>query len=476
MRKYLSNKLILNLAIFAFGVQFSNSLLLANLSSLYKFLGASSSIIPYLGMAAPLSGLIIQPLIGHLSDDTVTVWGKRRPYLLFWSVLGIGACFCISFIHSLLSAVVLLWILGCSINGVTEALRALTGDLVTNNDKPAAFSFQTFFCGLGASVAVTVPFIMDKLLRPNQLMIHSLPLAIKVAFFISGIVWAFSIYWLWHRVHEPAQNRKVLLKSLQIKRPLTFWLKIKHFWQSLYRDIKNMPSIMRQLTFIQIFTWIGLYALWLYFSEAIAQHLYGLPIHYLNSDHASNLILNKSVIMTNLYFGIYQFISILYALILPWLAQKYSARAIHSASLCVGALGLLTVCITHNPITVGISMVAVGILWGSVMTLPYAIISASLPSNKMGVYLGIFNISITLPQIVAGFILPFIYNFAFFQHAIAIIMLSAISILTGAIINLYQIKHPIIVKTQIIAVVLYKNIKQNWGKLQPVHIKSTEYK
>lgn len=465
MEKYFTNKILLNLAIFAFGIQFSNSLLLANLGSLYKFLGASGGILPYLGLAAPLSGLIIQPLIGHLSDDTTSHWGKRRPYLLFWSLLGIMACFCISWINSLLSAFILLWILGCSINGVSELLRALTGDIVINKDKPAAFSLQTVSSGLGATIAVSIPYIINKLISPAKFSIHSLPLAIKIAFITAAVVWSFSIYWLWQRVKEKPLSHQALLTNLQTKYNFKIGFKTKHFWHSLYCNIINMPKTMRQLVVIQFFTWIGLYAMWLYFSVAIAQHLYGLPIHYLKTNPDNILMLNKGAMQSNLYFGIYQFVSIIYALNLPWLSKYFSQYSIHGVSLCIGAVGLLVVCITHNPSAIGLWMVAVGILWGSVMTLPYAIISESLPSNKMGVYFGIFNISITLPQIIAGCLLPLFYNSIFFHHAIAVIIFSAVSIFTAGAITLYQTDNPMILKLKILLLLLYCKIKQQRQKL-----------
>ena len=231
-----------------------------------------------------------------------------------------------------------------------------------------------------------------------------------------------------------------------------------------------MPQAMRQLVVIQFFTWIGLYSMWLYFSVAIAQHLYGLPIHYLKTNPINVFILNKGAMQTNLYFGIYQFVSIIYAINLPWLSKYFSLRVIYGISLCVGAIGLLIVCITHNSLAVGLCMVAVGILWGSIMTLPYAIISESLPSNKMGVILGIFNISITLPQIIAGFILPPVYNYIFFHHAIFVILFSAFSIFIGGAITLNQTDNPFILKLKILLLSLYCKIKQRRQKITHLSI------
>lgn len=465
MPKNSTIKLLVHLAIFTFGIQFSNSLLLANLSGLYKFLGASNTIIPYLGMAAPMSGLIIQPLIGHLSDDTATRWGKRRPYLLFWSVFGIIACVSIAWIRSLFSAVILLWILGCSINGVTEALRALTGDLISTKDKTLAFSLQTIASGIGAAIAVSIPSIINKLFPRHIYLFNSVPLSIKVAFYFAALMWCVSIYWLWNKVHEKPLKHLTLYSNLHRKQPQNYFDQIKHFWRTFNRDVKQMPIIMRQFSIIQVFTWIGLYAMWLYFSIAISQHLYSLPLQQLKTDNSYVMILNTGVIQSNLYFGVYQFVSVIYAIALIGLSKCFKPLAIHGTSLCIGGLSLLILSLTHSTTITGFCMIGVGILWGSVMTMPYSIISSSLPANKMGVYLGIFNISITLPQILAAFILPTIYNDIFFHHAIAMMILSGSSLFIAGLFTLRLINNKSIFDMKFYYLMLFDKAKLQWKKI-----------
>ncbi len=436
----LSLKQLINLCICAFGIQFVTALQAANMSSIYKFLGAESSNLPYLWLAAPISGLLIQPLVGQISDSTTTRFGKRRPYILMWGLLAGTAIFLMPFSYAIWMAAFLLWILDSSINGCTETLRALTADITTNKQKPKAFAFQAFFAGIGASVAAILPFIFSHYLLAKQVYEdYSIPIAIKISFVIGSSVLISTIIWTVLKIKEPPFRKTHLLQEKKKQRHKSVSYKFFEFFKEMLFNIYHMPEVIRKFYLIQMFTWIGMYCLWIYFGLAIAQQIYHLPVGAntgTNSYYAD--LLEKGTEWAGICFGIYQLVSVFYSLALPYLAEKTSPRFIHGCSMVIGALGILSLGIVTKPIYSIFSMVAIGILWGSIMTMPYAIISAELPKGKTGVYLGIFNITITIPQIISSLIFGEVANCLFHNYAVYPLMTGGALILVGGILMLRQ--------------------------------------
>jgi maltose/moltooligosaccharide transporter len=465
----LRTKDFINLAVLAFGIQFANALLLANMSSVFRFLSASPSILPYLGLAAPLSGLLVQPIVGQLSDMTYSPYGRRYPYILGWTLLAVLACCLFPLIDTLWQAVVLVWIISCSVNGAIETLRALTGDIVPDVQKATAFSWQTILAGGGAAIAALIPSIVNYLDHQQMTWQSQLPPSIKYAFMIAGIVWGIAMLWTFKK------NLPIAIANNRIpdhKSPITITTNNFYtFINTLLNNIKNMPTIIREFSLVQLFTWIGMYAFWLFFSTAISQHLFGLPTHAnLNANSHYAALFESASVQTNFYFGIYQFISVLYAVLLPYITRFFSAKNVHAASLIIGAVGIITASNTHNHYCLIASMCAVGVMWGSVMTLPYVIISTGMPKDKMGTYFGLFNISITLPQIIAGLILQPLYIYIFDRHAAGIIAFSGTMILVaGAVIIFEKSDQSPLMRIKGLVAAYYPVLQQWLTKMKAIH-------
>jgi maltose/moltooligosaccharide transporter len=437
--KLLTTQNLFDLAVCAFGIQFASSLMMANMSSIYKFFGAEGGDLPYLWLAAPISGLLIQPIIGQLSDDTLTRYGKRRPYLFFWGLITFICFSLIPLARNLWLMVILFWGIGCGINGMTEALRALIGDITANQQKTQAFSWQTIFAGIGATIAAVLPYLLSKsdfLSTYCRRLFNCghIPFSIQLAFILGGVVLAACVLWTLYRIKEKSISRIEAVRKRHQHHQATI-KKIKYLFPQLILSIKKLPLVLRQFLIIQVFTWIGLYSMWLYFTLAIAQHVYGLPMSaHAMQDPNYAIILEKSTIRTGIYFGAYQFVSILYAMWLPILANRISPKLIHAVSLIIGAVGLMIVVVARVEVVIIFGVIAIGIMWGSIMTMPYAIVTAGMPRGKMGVYLGIFNITITVPQIICGLFLGFIYTVFFKGHAIYCLLLAGVSILIAGIL------------------------------------------
>jgi maltose/moltooligosaccharide transporter len=438
--KLLNKKQLFDLAVCAFGIQFASSLLMSNMSSIYKFMGAGGGALSYLWLAAPISGLIIQPLIGQLSDDTLTRYGKRRPYIFFWGVVAF-ICFCsLPLLSRLWMVAILFWGIGCSINGITEALRALIGDITSNQQKAEAFAWQTVFAGIGAAIAAIFPWWLQGI-SGNLFIFNFIPIGIQEAFVLGGVVLVICMLWtLRHIKEKPAKYIDIL--RLQHQRDRGNPIKRgRRFLRTIILNIKKSPKVIRDFLSVQLFTWVGIFGMWLYFTLAIAQNIYGLPpgADIINHPQYAVLLANSTV-QVDIYLGIYQFVSVLYAVILPRIANSISPRLVHAFSLLIGSLGIITVGLAHDEISVILSMIAIGIMWGSIMTMPYAIITTGIPRGKMGIYLGIFNATITVPQILGGFFLGGIHSKIFHGHAAYSLIFAGALIFIAAVILMRQVQ------------------------------------
>lgn len=435
MIKLICRSQLINLAIFAFGLQFVSSLQIANMSSMYKFFGAPSYALPFLGLSAPIAGLIIQPLIGQMSDNTNSPYGKRRPYIFAWGIIATIACFSLIFSRTLWLTAIDSFLLSCSINGCIEALRALTGDIIPNTQKTNAFSLQTICSGIGAGCSAIIPYFIYNHIHidRDQYTFDHIPLSLKISFLLAGIILICCLIWLLYSVKEKKARHAQLRKTISKRMNLT--AKFYHLFYHIYFNIRHMPLVIEEFMIIQIFTWMGLFAFWLYFSIGISQHIYGLP----NSTNAHfATILENGLSHAGIYFSVYQGISVIYAMLLPLLTKNVSPKMVHGLSLIAGAIGMISSGLVINHYLLMLSMIGIGIMWGSIMTLPYAIISAEIPTSKMGIYLGIFNISITLPQIIAGLIYEPIYSILFSKQAIQMVIFGGVLILIGGVVAVYR--------------------------------------
>jgi maltose/moltooligosaccharide transporter len=372
-----------------FGIQFGWGLQLANMSAVYERLGARPDQVPLLWLAAPMTGLLVQPIIGALSDRTWGRLGRRRPYFLTGAILASIALFVMPTSSSLWMAASLLWVLDASINISMEPFRAFVADKLDTSQRTKGFVMQSLFIGIGASLANALPFIMSKLGVAGNTA-SGIPLSVKYSFQIGAVVFLLAVLWTVATTTEyPPEDLEAFER----------WRKEKSGVGALLTEVgdavRDMPKTMKQLAVVQLFTWLGLFCMWLFFVPATARHVFGA------TDPQSPLY-TSGIEWGGLAFAVYSVICFVVALALPKLAAATSRKTTHALALVCGAIGLLSVYLIHDRYILLLTMVGVGIAWASILSMPYAILSSALPPARMGVYMGVFNFFIVIPEIVAS--------------------------------------------------------------------------
>lgn len=438
--KFLNYTHLFYLSIAAFGIQFATALEMNNTSGFFKFLGATDKQVGFLWLIAPITGLVVQPVLGQFSDVTNNKYGRRIPYIFGCMVLACITLLMMAFSGSVWLTAFTLIILDCAINGATESLRALVGDIAPNEQKHTAFAWQAVFSGVGAMVGSLLPWFLESthIFAKTGEVDTKIPVIMKIAFMIGCYALFKSVWAMVKKIKE-----KEFIEygtepdSLSIKR--NHFEFIINVFRELTHSLKHMPYVIRRFFLIQIFTWAALFCLWLYFGIALAQHLYGLPAGAnVLGNPVYQRMLEKGFVEEGICFGIYQSFSIIYVLTLPKLARIISPYKIHAASLLIGGISLISVIFLKDIWLIYYAMLGLGVLWGSIVTMPYSIISAAIPPEKMGTYLGVFNITITVPQIACGLFIGIINEKIFFGHAIFTILLSGIFLTIAGIILFNQ--------------------------------------
>jgi maltose/moltooligosaccharide transporter len=383
---------IWNMSFGFLGIQFGWGLQMANMSAIYEFLGARPDQIPILWLAAPLTGLIVQPIIGHMSDRTWNRLGRRRPYFLVGAILASTALILMPRCSALWMAAGLLWIMDASINISMEPFRAFVADLLPEEQRTRGFAMQSLFIGLGAVVASALPWMMTNLFHVEnaQATGHAIPLAVRLSFYVGAAAFFGAVAWTIVSTKEyPPEDPEAFAKMKTAKSGLF------DNAAEILRSIRGMPQTMKQLAWVQLFTWLGLFCMWLYFPVAVAHNVFGA------ADETSP-IYTRGVEWAGICFGVYSVVCFAFSFVLPALARVLSRKLTHSVCLLCGAAGLLSVVVIHDKVLLLLSMAGVGIAWASVLAMPYAILAGSLPAEKTGVYMGIFNFFITIPEITAS--------------------------------------------------------------------------
>jgi maltose/moltooligosaccharide transporter len=382
---------IWNMSFGFLGIQFGWALQMANMSAIYEYLHAKPDQIPMLWLAAPLTGLIIQPIIGQMSDRTWNRLGRRRPYFLTGAILSSLALIAMPNSPGLWMAAGLLWILDASINVSMEPFRAFVADMLPEEQRTRGFSMQSVFIGLGAVFASAMPFILTNVFHVSQQHASgTVPMSIKLSFYMGAAAFFGAVMWTILSTKEyPPENVEAFRRQNQQTSGFA------HNASEILRSIAAMPVTMRQLAAVQFFSWLGLFCMWLYFGVAVARNVFGAP------DENSPLY-TQGVEWAGLCFGMYSAVCFAFSFALPAMAARFGRKGTHAICLTCGALGLLSVGVIHNHWLLLLSMVGVGIAWASILSMPYAILSGSLPPEKTGIYMGIFNFFITLPEIIAS--------------------------------------------------------------------------
>lgn len=435
---------LIYLAILAFGINLCFAFQVTNLSSIFKFLGAGTNDLPLLWLIPPLTGLIVQPLVGQMSDDTVSRFGKRRPYIVGWGIFAVLSLSILPLANTLLMAILLMWLVDCSLNGSSEGLRALTGDITgKKEERSQAFAIQAFFSGIGAALGTAMPYLIYKGYNffhfGSELTAGQIPTNLKLSFLLTGAILLIAIMVASPKIKERPLTRQGLLEKK--RKSISLNARVRKIFRDLYMSCKKMSPQFRSICFIHALTWMGIFIFWLYFTVALAQNIYHYPVH---SDGTRSLahssVLQQANLDSSFYFSIYQYVSVAYTLILFFLARLPNLNLLHAASIIVGGIGMALICFEHDTTALVISFIAIGIMWGSMAVLPYAIAMQVSPKGKLGIYLGIFNMSITAPQIICSLILSPIYTYLFHKQASYLLLLAGLLIIFSGILWIRQEK------------------------------------
>ena len=383
---------IFNMSFGFFGIQFGWDLQRANMGPIYEYLKASPDEIPLLFLAAPLTGLIVQPIIGYMSDRTWHPWwGRRRPYFFVGAVLSSICLFLMPNSGVLWMAAGLLWILDTAGNIAMEPFRAFVADKLTEKQRTRGFAMQSLMIGLGGSIASALPWLLSNWFGVSRASVDGqIPDSVKFAFYIGGTIFFIAVmYTIFSTKEYPPSD-------------VGFKEKIKESnkgfgggFREIVDSIKNMPPKMKQLSLVQFFTWPGLFLMWFYYSTAVARNVFG-------ATSETDTLYTEGVEFAGLTLSFYNVVAFAFALIIPFIAGKLGRKLTHSFCLFCGAAGLIAVGFVSNKFMLYGCMVGVGIAWSSILSMPYAMLAGSLPENKIGLYMGIFNFFIVLPEIIAS--------------------------------------------------------------------------
>jgi maltose/moltooligosaccharide transporter len=484
---------IWNMSFGFLGIQFGFALQNANVSRIFETLGAKVENIPILWVAAPVTGLIVQPIVGYFSDRTWNRLGRRRPYFFGGALLASLALVAMPNSPALWVAAGMLWIMDASINISMEPFRAFVGDNLPAAQRVTGFAMQSFFIGSGAVVASILPWLLTTRFGvSNAAPAHVIPDSVRLSFYIGAAVFFVAILWtvLRSREYPPEQMasfeenqaREGFVRAgrtaaeyalngggqirlgtilLAVGALLSAWLASQAIYQvlilsagiavagvllivggllqrggrydngfvTILNDFLDMPRTMKQLAWAQFFSWFGLFAMWIYTTAAVTSHVYG------TTDTASALY-NEGANWVGVGFAAYNGVAALVAFAIPPLARWSSPKVAHLICLLCGAVGLVSIYFISDPRWLLGSMVGVGIAWASILAMPYAILTGSLPPSKLGYYMGVFNFFIVIPQIVAAAVLGFIVGKFFGGEAVYALLIGGASLALAAALML----------------------------------------
>ena len=419
-KPHLSFWQIWNMSFGFLGIQFGWGLQIANMSPIYKYLHAEESSLPYLWLAGPITGLLIQPIIGSMSDRTWNRLGRRRPYFLVGAILASLALFVMPNSSAVWMAAGLLWILDASINITMEPFRAFVADKLPEEQRTLGFVMQSFFIGIGQTLANALPYLFTAL-GVVGVMATGIPLSVDYAFKIGALVFLLAVVWTVVSSKEyPPEDIEAFHRMRRERRGILGGFK------EIFSSLAEMPPTMKQLAVVQFFTWFALPCMWQFFTLAIARHVFLAP------DESSPRFA-EAVEWGGLCFAVYNVVCFLIAFLLPWLARKTSRKTVHIIALVCGGIGLISVFLITNQWMLFLSMAGVGLAWSSILSMPYVMLSTAVPPARMGVYMGVFNLFIVIPQIVMSLIVPNIFDNVLVGDPRNAVVLGGISMLVAAV-------------------------------------------
>ncbi len=477
---------IWNMSFGFLGIQFGFALQNANTSRIFETLGADVDKIGLYWLAAPVTGLLVQPIVGYFSDKTWTHFGRRKPYFMIGALLASLALFVMPNSPALWVAIGTLWIMDSSINISMEPFRAFVGDNLNEKQRPLGFFTQSFFIGVGAVVGSALPYIFTNWIGlSNVAEAGVIPESVKWSFYCGGIVFFLAVLWTVLRSSEysPEELEKfeeavageATVTDVPVRKQLTYGLafltlgllswqminlngldkelfilsggvaltgvlfllaallrqnRITNGFTEIITGLLDMPSTMKQLALVQFFTWFALFAMWIYTTQAVTGHVFG-------SHDPTSKVYNDAADWVSIMFAFYSLVCAVAAFGLPKLAARLGNRRAHLLALTLGGLGLISIYFAGDRTHLILAMTGVGIAWASILSVPYTLLSNSLPAAKMGYYMGVFNFFIVIPQIVAGTILGFILKNFFNSEPVYALIIGGVSMILAGVLTLF---------------------------------------
>ncbi len=425
----LKTRQIWNMSVGFLGIQAGFALQNSNASGILQRFGADVDELPNFWLVAPVIGMIVQPIIGYYSDRTWGRFGRRKPFFLAGAlaacigmILMPNAGLLAVAIPAVLMGAGMLMIMDASFNVAMEPFRALVADKLPAEQRTQGFSVQTALIGIGAVIGSWLPWFLAKQVGISDTAAPGLvPENVKIAFYVGAALFFVAILWtvLTTKEYPPEHHSRFMGEAVL---PVE-----KDGLGLIFKDLASMPKTMRQLGAVQFFSWFGLFSMWVFTTPAIANHVYGCAI-----DDTSSQQYSDAQNWTGVIFGVYNAVSMVFALLLPSIANRLGRKRTHAIALVCGGLGLISIYFATSPTFLIFSMVGIGIAWASILAMPYAMLAGALPANKMGVYMGIFNFFITIPQIVSGVVNRPIVKYLFGNHAIYAIVMAGVFFLLAA--------------------------------------------
>lgn len=389
---------IWNMSFGFLGIQFGWGLQMANMSPIYTYLGAKESELPYLWLAGPITGLFVQPVIGALSDRTWTRLGRRRPFFLVGAIIASVCLLLMPHSSTVWMAAGLLWILDAAINVTMEPFRAFVGDKLPEKQRTTGFVMQSFFIGIGQTLANLLPWILTTA-GVVGIMASGIPYSTLIAFSVGAIFFLVAVLWTVFTSNEYPPEDMEAFKA-QHSQSL-----VQAIFGEVYDAIISMPRTMIQLAVVQFFTWFAFPCMWQFYGLTVAKHV------YMATDPESE-IFKQGTEWGGICFAVYNVVCFAIAFVLPYMNTVMSRKAIHAVCLSAGGLGLISTMLANENdfYLLWLGMLGVGIAWASILSMPYVILAGAIKPERMGVYMGVFNLFIVLPQVVMTLVVPMIYE------------------------------------------------------------------
>ncbi len=466
---------ILNMSVGFLGIQFAFGLQNANVSRIFQTLGARQAEIPALWIAAPLTGLLMQPVIGYASDRTWGRFGRRRPYFLAGAVLTATALLVMPNSPTLWVAATMLWLMDASVNVSMEPFRAFVADQLPAAQRALGFTWQTVFIGIGAVLSSVLPWVLAHLGVANVAPRGEIPSTVRISFYAGGAVLIAAVLWTvlttreypperlrafadsppprpptdvsgaWRpgalllvvgaagalAVHRCALERQLYLLAAAgaIAGALFLWLsrtRSRGMARQVMADLYDMPEAMRRLAWVQFFSWFAIFTVWTYTTPAVTAVQFG-------SSNPLSSAYNAGANWVDVLFAAYSGFAVLAALVIPQMVRRAGLRGTHIINLIAAAVGLISFLWIRDPRWLLLSMLGVGFGWASILSLPYTLLADHLPAEKMGIYMGIFNFFIVIPQLAAAGVLGVLLETLFHGHAVFELVLGGVSLLLAGL-------------------------------------------